>query len=356
MQYGFMMIDKLEWEVSAESRLQKYKTTFIMMVVGVGVLLFGIYANIPNRKSTDVIMGMIFLGCGMGMLFKKIITPSVNKKCIITLEDNTICYEINNKEYQFSYHAITQVTVDNKNLILQIQKNVCQIPLSVFEKMNIARENFIEVLTKKIHEQETDIFRKKKAAFSSLPRSKNYSAYFVFAVIMMYMGLSGATMIVDDVIGKAEQEDVPTWEKVIAFYALKVGAGLGDRVQQTNLGYLYLQGRIIPRDEQKFLYWTTRAAAQGDHTAEYNLAIAYKDQHAGLLYDEKQVLYWLNRSAAGGYEKANELLTQLSSIDVAALAKTISLPMTNFQNTKKNSSDDADDVDFDKDLQDDPAI
>ena len=49
----------------------------------------------------------------------------------------------------------------------------------------------------------------------------------------------------------------------------------GDRIAQTILGYIYFQGKEVPRNYKTSFDWMTKAANQGDKDAQYSLGSYY---------------------------------------------------------------------------------
>ncbi len=116
-------------------------------------------------------------------------------------------------------------------------------------------------------------------------------------------------------------------------------ADQGDAVAQDGLGYLYLSGLGVAKNEkiandyfrksarqgyadaQFYLgqnlvvakrykegaYWTTKAARQGSADAQFNLALLYQDG-LGVPKDSGRMYFWFKVSAVNGNEKSQEVV------------------------------------------------
>lgn len=72
-------------------------------------------------------------------------------------------------------------------------------------------------------------------------------------------------------------------------------ANAGDDSSQLNLGCLYSEGRGVPRDDAKALYWYRRAYRQGSPYAATSIGLLYRDQERF-----KMAIRWLERGLAMG--------------------------------------------------------
>ena len=52
----------------------------------------------------------------------------------------------------------------------------------------------------------------------------------------------------------------------------------GNAAAQSNLGYSYANGEGVPEDDATAVKWYTKAAEQGDADAQYNLALMYDER------------------------------------------------------------------------------
>ena len=87
--------------------------------------------------------------------------------------------------------------------------------------------------------------------------------------------------------------------------ALIEKASNGDAESQYDLGFRYLIGRGVPKDDKHAVEWFRKAAEQGDATAQFNLGAMYADGK-GVPKDDVLAYMWSNLAAASGYEAASE--------------------------------------------------
>jgi TPR repeat protein len=87
-------------------------------------------------------------------------------------------------------------------------------------------------------------------------------------------------------------------------------AEAGDADSQANLASLYYDGIGFERDNEKFIYWTRKAAEQNQPNAQYVLGLAYKRGFA-VEQDEPQAREWLRKAAEQGELEAMEHLAEL---------------------------------------------
>ncbi len=71
----------------------------------------------------------------------------------------------------------------------------------------------------------------------------------------------------------------------------------GDATAETYLGFMYQQGRGVPKDYAEAGRWFTAAALQGEPTAQYFLALLY-DKGFGVTHDFVQAYVWLELATA----------------------------------------------------------
>jgi len=76
----------------------------------------------------------------------------------------------------------------------------------------------------------------------------------------------------------------------------------GDRIDQFNLGLLYLDGRGVPMDLSQAVKWISRSAEQGYDKAQLNLGAMYSSGN-GVKRDFVQGYKWLNICASQGNAK-----------------------------------------------------
>lgn len=96
-------------------------------------------------------------------------------------------------------------------------------------------------------------------------------------------------------------------------------ANAGDVIAQTTLGWAYLlgkgpmDGRGIPRDNTKMLYWTKLAASQGYPVAQNNLGAIYMEA-TGTKLDYKKAQHYFKLAADQGYLTAQRNLFQVNTM------------------------------------------
>lgn len=73
----------------------------------------------------------------------------------------------------------------------------------------------------------------------------------------------------------------------------------GDAAAQSNLGWMHLYGKGVPRDTEMALHWYTMAAEQGDVAAQENLHIMYR-KGIGVEADISKAVAWAVKSAESG--------------------------------------------------------
>jgi len=71
----------------------------------------------------------------------------------------------------------------------------------------------------------------------------------------------------------------------------------GDAEAQSNLGFMYDNGKRVPQNCKQAGHWYIKAAAQGDAKAQYNLGLMYlKDK--GIPRDSSLAYVWFSLAAA----------------------------------------------------------
>lgn len=84
---------------------------------------------------------------------------------------------------------------------------------------------------------------------------------------------------------------------------LRERAEQGDADAQHSLGFMYLEGRGVPRDDARAVAWYEKAAEQGNAKAQYNLGVMYGNGR-GVPQDYARAHMWWNLAAALGDEGA----------------------------------------------------
>lgn len=178
--------------------------------------------------------------------------------------------------------------------------------------------------------------RKTKAPLAAL--------FVLTGIVVLVIG----TLIGENVISQPSDRHIPEWKKRVSFYTLKTEATLGYTTAQTNLGLGYLTGSIVPKNEVTGVYWSRKAAESGDAIAQYNLGYCYMKGLGELPKDEHQAQYWLSKSANSGYGEAKTLLSSFVSV--------VKLNGNTQQLKPIHDTADNSEIDFNKDLKEDPVI
>jgi TonB family protein len=82
---------------------------------------------------------------------------------------------------------------------------------------------------------------------------------------------------------------------------------------QTNLGYMYGQGRGIARDDAEAVQWYLKAAKQGFAMAQDNLGVVYRDGR-GVTQDPAMAVDWFRKAAEQGFAQGQNNLGFMYSI------------------------------------------
>ena len=108
-------------------------------------------------------------------------------------------------------------------------------------------------------------------------------------------------------LSKAVETNNPSVAFATEIKALKTEADNGDATAQNNLGNLYANGQLVPKDEKEAVKWYRKAAEQGDVMAQNNLGIMYVNGR-GVAKDEKQAVKWYFKAAEQGDVMAQTML------------------------------------------------
>lgn len=111
-------------------------------------------------------------------------------------------------------------------------------------------------------------------------------------------------------LGKlAEQGAAPGGRaRAIQLYADAANGGVAQAAH--NLGFLYLQGRGLPRDSAEAAKWFTLAAEKGVPESQYNLGLMLF-RGDGLARRSYEALQWMRRSAHNGFLPAQKAVGRL---------------------------------------------
>src|SRR3989338_3020925 len=81
------------------------------------------------------------------------------------------------------------------------------------------------------------------------------------------------------------------------FAMLLKKAKAGDARAQSNLGLMYYDGLVVPKDTAKALEWFQKAAAQGYAEAQYSLGVMYANG-LGVPKNAAKAVEWYQKAAA----------------------------------------------------------
>jgi TPR repeat protein len=77
-----------------------------------------------------------------------------------------------------------------------------------------------------------------------------------------------------------------------------------------NLGALYFEGRVVPKDDVEAVKWFRKAAEQGNAIAQCDLGLCYF-KGDGVPRDRVEALKWLRKSAEQGNARAKKILDKI---------------------------------------------
>jgi len=87
----------------------------------------------------------------------------------------------------------------------------------------------------------------------------------------------------------------------------------GDVEAQNSLGYMYCNGKGVPKDYKQAAYWYTKAAEQGSSNAQLYLGLGHNMGVFGLSKNSKKAVYWYTKAAEQGSSNAQLYLGTLYS-------------------------------------------
>jgi len=77
----------------------------------------------------------------------------------------------------------------------------------------------------------------------------------------------------------------------------------GNAKAQTNLGFMYKEGRGVPQDYAEAVKWIRKAVEQGYAKAQNNLGFTY-ERGLGVTQDDAEAVKWYRKAAEQGYTQA----------------------------------------------------
>jgi len=140
----------------------------------------------------------------------------------------------------------------------------------------------------------------------NLKKSIRLSAALIVAATLMTQSCRAAPAhALSDALIRYAKLDYAT-----AHHLLRPLADDGDAVAQEILGFIYLHGEGVPRDDAAAFQWFTRAANAGRTEAQFALGRMYRDG-LGVTPDREAALLWLRRAAEQGETDACNSLGEL---------------------------------------------
>jgi len=118
---------------------------------------------------------------------------------------------------------------------------------------------------------------------------------FVFIATVIIGGHSPS--LADDFTKGVEAYEKGDFKTALKFW--QPLAEQGDAHAQSNLGFMYRQGKGVPQDDKTAVKWYTLAAEQGNAYAQYNLGNMYA-KGEGVPQDDIKAYMWFNIAAANG--------------------------------------------------------
>ncbi len=94
-------------------------------------------------------------------------------------------------------------------------------------------------------------------------------------------------------------------DDVTAIKEIRPLAERGNAQAQMLLGYIYLKGRGVPKDDNQAVAWYRKAADQGDAEAQFNLGFMYFNGR-GVSKDGMLAYFWFLLSSTQGYANATK--------------------------------------------------
>jgi len=116
----------------------------------------------------------------------------------------------------------------------------------------------------------------------------------VLLLLAITAALPAAAQTYNDALAAYNRGDYAT-----AFHGFRRHAVQGDDRAQNNLGYMYSNGKGVPRNYAEAIRWYRRAANQGNAQAQFNLGFMHA-HGKGLRRDYRAAVRWFRRAAGRG--------------------------------------------------------
>ncbi|WP_332604547.1 tetratricopeptide repeat protein [Acinetobacter sp. ESBL14] len=152
-------------------------------------------------------------------------------------------------------------------------------------------------------------------------------SYSIFFILLIVSGCGKATspntLSDSEKIVSMEQDSYPKVEKYSEtsdkenyLKLLETSAESGDVIAQNELAGLYAFGEGVPKNGEKFIYWSELAASKGYSLAQLNLGTAYFLGTNGVTQDLVKAEKWLTLAASNNEEIAKNNLQKIKNKEV----------------------------------------
>ena len=119
-------------------------------------------------------------------------------------------------------------------------------------------------------------------------------------VMLAFIGaISMGLMACSEKVAPPLKQEVVTLTPEQEFAALLKKAEAGDADAQTDLGYVYITGKGVPKDAAKAVEWYQKAAAQGNAWSQHNFGLMYL-KGEGVPKDASKAVEWFQKAATQG--------------------------------------------------------
>jgi TPR repeat protein len=122
-------------------------------------------------------------------------------------------------------------------------------------------------------------------------------------VVALGLALSIGTASADDFDTGWDAYEAGEYAEAVKWYRL--AAEQGDADAQSNLGFMYANGRGVPENDAEAVKWYRLAAEQGNASAQYNLALMY-DEGEGVIQNNVIAHMLYNLAGAQGYKNGRK--------------------------------------------------
>jgi TPR repeat protein len=152
-------------------------------------------------------------------------------------------------------------------------------------------------------------------------------SYSIFFILLMVSGCSNGTSTNEHLESEkitATQQD--SYQKAKKYSEegdkenylkfLEISAESGDVIAQNELAGLYAFGDGVPKNGEKFIYWSELAASKGYSLAQLNLGTAYFFGNNGVTQDLAKAEKWLTLAASNNEEIAKNYLQQIKNNEI----------------------------------------